>query len=121
MPILKLEELTGFLGKQIATLITNDPKSFALAEQSASALLHIRTGFVVPDDADDAPLWAKEAVAFMIQMKRSGSLANLTPARVQLIQQQYNQAMQTLDQNKLAAPTNRPGAEYGQMEGTIQW
>ncbi len=121
MPILKPDELGAYIGETFARLMTQDARSFEQTEQSAADLIHARTGLVIPDDADNAPAWAKEASAYIIQFKRIGVLANLTVAKAQSVQAQYRAALESLDMHKQATPTGRPGAEWGEIQGVLKW
>lgn len=121
MPILKKEELEKYIGRSLAKSITQAPNAFETAESAASDTVNRTCGLAVPDSADDAPSWAKEAVAHMVLFRLIGTLPSPTQATVTWARQMNEQAQKTLADHKESTPTGRAGAEYSEVEGMLKW
>ena len=121
MPLLQPQELSGYISKTYADMITKDANSFTMAEKAVSDVVHRKTGITIPDDASNAPDWAKEAAAYLILYRRIGVIINPSPAFVSWAHNMHKQAMDSLSEHKEATPTGRTGAETGELEGILKW
>lgn len=116
MPFLQAEELVKHIPVNWAESILQETQSFQEAEHAAALRVTAITGQTVPEDANDAPDWTKQPVAFMVLYARIGFL-NPTREQMEWAGTLNRQALDDLERFKLSKPTGRTGSSVTKIDG----
>lgn len=124
MPFLTQQELSTYLPQAIAAALSQDAGGFAACEQATAAEIVTRTGITEPAAGDEsqAPAWAKEASAYLIQYKRLGVLVKIDPDVRAWAKDMMERADAILTAHRIGTSAGRASASAtGTIEGLKKW